>query len=82
MNKDTTKSSRDGAATLMAAPMSPRDFTEWGVQHVAYIKPVAIKATNAYAIFAANGQQRGVADTLNMALAVVVQNDLEPVNVH
>ena len=55
MNKDTTKSSRDGSSTLMSAPMSPGDFTKWGVQHVAYIKPVAIKDTNAYAIFAANG---------------------------
>ena len=78
MNKDTTKSSRSGPSTLMSA----HDFTEGGVQHVAYIKPVVIEDTTAYAIYAANGQQLGTADTLNMARAVVIQNDLEPVNVH
>jgi hypothetical protein len=81
MNKDTTKSNR-GQSTLMSVPMSPGDFTEWGVPYVAYIKPVVLEDSTAYAIFAANGQQLGIADTLDMARAVVVQNDLEPVNVH
>ena len=82
MNNDTTKSSRDGSSTLMSAPMSPGDFTEWGVAHVAYIKPIILEDKTAYAIFAANGLQLGMADSLNVAGAVVVQNDLEPVNVH
>ena len=63
-------------------PMSAHDFTEWGVPHVAYIKPVAVEGRTAYAIFAANGQQVGMADRLDVARAAVLQNDLEPVNVH
>jgi len=78
MNNNAVKSANPEALP----PMSAHDFTEWGVQHVAYIKPVAQDDKTSYSIFAANGQQLGMAETLHVARATVVQNDLEPVNVH
>ncbi len=82
MNEQSSKSDPVGTSSPMSAPMSSRAFTEWGVHNVAYIKPVDFEDKTVYAIFAANGRQLGLADTLNVARAVVVQNDLEPVNVH
>ena len=78
MNKDSTKT--DPVET--SSPMSVHDFTEWGVQHVAYIQPVVLEDQTVYAIFAANGQQLGMADNLDVARAAVVQNELEPISVH
>ncbi|MDA1090915.1 MAG: DUF1150 family protein [Proteobacteria bacterium] len=78
MNKQSSKSVGPGTS----AQMSVRDFTEWGVPNVAYIKPVMINNITAYAIFAANGQQIGMSANREVARAAVIQNDLEPVNVH
>ncbi len=63
-------------------PMSTRDFAEWGVQQVAYIKPVEGEDGTAFAVFAANGQQLGLMETRDVAQAALIQNDLEPVSVH
>ncbi len=63
-------------------PMSTRDFAEWGVQQVAYIKPVEGEGGTAFAVHAANGRQLGLMETRDMAQAALIQNDLEPVSVH
>lgn len=63
-------------------PMSAQDFAEWGAGHVAYIRPIDLDGKTVYAVFSANGQQLGLTETLDLARAAVIQNDLEPVNVH
>ncbi len=63
-------------------PMSTRDFAEWGVQQVAYIKPVEGEGGTAFAVYAANGQQLGLMETRDVALAALIQNDLELFSVH
>ncbi len=63
-------------------PMSARDFAEWGVQQVAYIKPLEGEGGTAFAIYAANGRQLGLMETRDVAQAALIQNDLEPVSVH
>jgi len=62
--------------------MSAQDFAEWGANNVAYIRPIDLEGKTVYAVFAANGQQLGLTETLELARAAVIQNDLEPVNVH
>ncbi|MFQ5765588.1 MAG: DUF1150 family protein [Rhodospirillales bacterium] len=63
-------------------PMSPDDFALWGMAHVAYVKPLEIEGKTAFGIFAANGQRMGLTEDLDLARAVVIQNDLEPLSVH
>ena len=63
-------------------PMSTRDFAEWGVQQVAYIKPIKGEGGTAFAVYAANGQQLGLMETRDVALAALIQNDLELFSVH
>jgi hypothetical protein len=62
--------------------ISTREFLNFGIQHVAYIRPVHVENKTAYAIHAADGTPLSVMDSIDSALVVVRHNDLEPVTVH
>ncbi len=60
-----------------AKNLSSQDFLDVGVHKIAYIKPVQVEDKTAYAIHAADGTPLSVLDTLDHALFVVQDNDLE-----
>lgn len=62
--------------------LSATDMAGLGLQTVAFIKPVMIGGTAAYAIHAADGEQLALAADRAAAIATVRQNDLEPASVH
>lgn len=62
--------------------LSKQDFLNFGIQQVAYIRPVQVENRQAYAIHAADGTPLSVMDTLGTAVIAVRHNDLEPVTVH
>ena len=49
---------------------------------VAYIKPVTDEGLTAYAVFAADGQPLAVAPSRDIAIVVIRQNGLVPVDAH
>ena len=63
--------------------LSEPDFLALGLQHIAYIRPAKTdRGTPVFGVFAANGQQMGVVETADLAVAAIKQQDLEPVWVH
>lgn len=62
--------------------LSPRDFLNFGMHNVAYIRQVSVDNKRAYAVHAADGTPLTVMDTMDSAVIVVRHNDLEPVTVH
>jgi hypothetical protein len=62
--------------------MSANDLAMLGMQHIAYVKPVTVDGTAGFAIHAADGTQMALVGDRDIAFAVVVQNELEPVSVH
>ncbi|NQU61841.1 MAG: DUF1150 family protein [Rhodospirillales bacterium] len=84
MNHETQKNQATKTIKAPGAspPMSAKDFAEWGSGNVAYIRPLDLNGKTIYAMFSANGQQLGLAESLDLAHAAVIQNDLQPVNVH
>ncbi|HJN22631.1 MAG TPA: DUF1150 family protein [Rhodospirillales bacterium] len=62
--------------------ISANDLVLLGLEYVAFVKPVVIEGKKAYAIYAADGNQLGLAPGREAACAAVLQNDLEPVSVH
>jgi hypothetical protein len=65
----------------------PADFAALGVQHIAYIKPIIVDVENGaaahgYAIHAADGTQMAVLQNRDVAVAAVLQHEMEPVSVH
>ena len=62
--------------------MSPNDLAMFGMQNIAYVKPVDVDGNSGYAIHAADGTQMALIGDRDIAFAVVRQNELEPVSVH
>jgi|SRR5579863_1513207 len=61
---------------------SETEFAYWGMKDFAYIRPVLVDGKAAMAVYAANGTQLAVMDTLAAAQVTVLQNDMEPLSVH
>lgn len=62
--------------------LSKQDFLNFGMQQVAYIRPVQIQSRQAYAIHAADGTPLSIMDTMDTALIAVRHNDMEPIRLH
>ena len=62
--------------------ISPQELATLGVQGFAYIKRVTVNDTVAYAIHTADGTQAALMPSLDVAVATLRQNDLEPLSVH
>ena len=60
--------------------ISPQEFAQFGMTHLAYIKPVLVNDQPAFAIHAADGTQMAVLRDREVAFAAVRQHDLEPVS--
>lgn len=62
--------------------LSTQDFAAFGVDHVAYIRPVDVEGVAAFSIHAADGTPLSVLPQRDVAFAAVRQNDMEPLSVH
>ena len=58
------------------------DLIYLGLDEIAYVKKIADDGENIFGIFAADGEKIGVAPEFELARAMVIQNNLYPVNVH
>lgn len=63
--------------------LTSEQFALIGMEEVAYIKAVPLaEGAVGYGIFAADGRQVAVAPNMDMAQALIRQNELEPVMAH
>lgn len=66
--------------------LSTNDFLRIGMNEIAYVRPFAladdVDAKQAFAVYAADGTQLSVLDTMDMAMATLRHNDLVPVTLH
>jgi hypothetical protein len=62
--------------------LSPADLGRLGLQQIAYVKPVVVNGTHAFAIHAADGTPMAVAPDRTVALAAIVQHEMVPALVH
>ncbi len=67
---------------VRSEPMSAKDFLDWGVDNVAYVKPVTVKGKTTCAIHAANGGRLDTASGRDAAFVTILQHDMVPVSVH
>ena len=64
------------------SPLSPQDFAAFGVDLLAYVKPVSLEGNPGFAIHAADGTQLTVVVGRANAFATVRRHEMEPVSVH
>ena len=62
--------------------MSSRELALFGMQDLAYVKPVLVNGVTVFAVHAADGTQIAVMPDREIARATVRQHDLEPLSVH
>jgi hypothetical protein len=62
--------------------MSSQELALFGMQDLAYIRPVVINDVAGFAVHAADGTQIAVLPDREIAFATVRQHDLEPLSVH
>ena len=68
--------------TTPSSAMSAKAFAHWGVNKIAYIKQTDLNGTPVYAVHAANGEPLATAPARDLAAALVLQNELTPVDAH
>lgn len=78
----THKEQDSSGVSALLKNISTRDFLNFGVQQVAYIRPVMVENKTAYAIHAADGTPLSVMESMDTAVIVVRHNELEPVTLH
>lgn len=62
--------------------LSVKDFTAFGLNDIAYIKPVRVEGKANFAVHAADGTQLTVLNNLEVAQAAVRQYEMEPLSLH
>ena len=62
--------------------LTPQDLLNLGIKDVAYLKDVEVDGETAVGLFAANGQQIGVMEDRQTAVAAAWQNGLAAMTLH
>lgn len=77
------KNTQDNVREMLKA-LSSRDFLKIGMDEIAYVRSIETSgvAKPAYAVYAADGTQLSVLDSMDMAMATMRHNDLLPVTLH
>ena len=70
------------AAIVDIRHISTQQLAQLGMQQIAYVKPVVVNGSAAYAIHAADGTPMAIAGELDVALAAIVQHEMVPAQVH
>jgi hypothetical protein len=76
--------SHENTVRSMLAGLTPKDFLKIGMDEIAYVRPLAVLgvAKPVYGVYAADGTQLSVLDSMDMAIATMRHNDLLPVTLH
>jgi hypothetical protein len=61
---------------------SDRDWLAFGVNEVAYVRPLMVDGATVFAIHGADGSQLAVVPSAEIAWAAMRQHELEPVSLH
>lgn len=62
--------------------LSVKDFKDFGMQQIAYIRAIDNDNNTIYSVHSADGEEISVMDTLDQAIIATRKNDLEPVTLH
>jgi hypothetical protein len=81
---DQMNDQSDNTAAVMVdvRKLSPEQFAQLGMTHVAYVKPVIVNGSSGFAIHAADGTPMALADNRDVAIAAIVQHEMMPALVH
>jgi hypothetical protein len=85
MNTNSIQQPDEAAAMTVAIDirhLSTEQLAQLGMQQIAYVKPVTVNGTSAFAIHAADGTPMAIASERDVAVAAIVQHEMLPAQVH
>lgn len=59
-----------------------QDFASFGVNHIAYVRPIIVQDAEVFSVHAADGTPLTVLPARDVAFAAIRQHEMEPVSVH
>lgn len=62
--------------------LTPKDFMMFGMDHVAYIRPILMGEQTVFSIHMANGSSLGVMEKERDAHMALQMSDMQPMTVH
>jgi hypothetical protein len=62
--------------------LSAEQLGALGVSHIAYVKPVVLNGEQGFAIHAADGTPMAVTGDRDVAMAAIIQHEMQPLSVH
>jgi hypothetical protein len=78
----TTAPAAAGTTRIDIRHMTVEQLAGLGVSQIAYVKPVMMNGTMAFAIHAADGTPMALADDRELAVAAIRQHEMQPTLVH
>jgi hypothetical protein len=82
MNSSRDSGPTGGEIKIDIRHLSVEQLASLGVSQIAYVKPVMMNGTTAYAIHAADGTPMAVADDRDVAVAAIREHEMLPTLVH
>jgi hypothetical protein len=86
MNINSSDGSESGTPpeviTFDIRHLSAEQLGSLGVSHIAYVKPIEVNGLPGFAIHAADGTPMAVAGDRNVAVAAIIQHEMQPLSVH
>jgi len=85
MNTDSIQQAPDQvavAAIVDIRHISAEQLAQLGMQQIAYVKPVVVNGTSAFAIHAADGTPMAIAGDRDVAMAAIRQHEMVAAQVH
>ncbi|MBL6455844.1 hypothetical protein JMJ55_10965 [Belnapia sp. T6] len=81
-NESSNGSGASAQAAVALRQLSVQDWARFGVQEIAYIRPVVVNGVPAVSIHAADGTPIGAAPNTELAVAALEEHELAAVLVH
>jgi hypothetical protein len=70
------------AAIVDIRHISTEQLAQLGLQQIAYVKPIVVNGSAAFAIHAADGTPMAIADDRDVAMAAIRQHEMVATQVH
>lgn len=77
-----TEARHTASGELDIRHLTQDQLMQLGMAHLAYVKPVLLDGQMAFAIHAADGSPMAVAADCDLAVAAIVQHEMQPALVH
>ncbi len=68
--------------TELLKQITDEDFRNFGIEQIAYIRPLQVDNQSVFAVHSADGSPLSIMESFEEAQAIIIHHDMKPVTVH